>query len=79
MRRLCITLLAVMGLVGCKQAHQKQAQAVWKAPAEEIVEVSQTLGCAGVADEPNQWIAFRRDVTLDEVPASPWTASTGCG
>ena len=64
------TLFLLVALVGCKQAAQKPAQEVWKAPAEEIVEVSQTLGCAGVADEPNQWIAFRRDVTLDAAPAS---------
>ena len=45
------------------------AASLWEPPVEEIVEVGQTLGCAEATAEPNQWIAFRRDVRLDAVPA----------
>ena len=40
----------------------------WEPPVVETVEVAQTLGCADATAEPNQWIAFRRDVTVDAVP-----------
>ena len=59
-------------MLACKRASDKADADVqpWTPPQEEVLEVSHTLGCAGVADAPNQWIAFRRDVTLEAAPAS---------
>ena len=70
MRRLCITLLAVLGLTACQQATKKAVVESWTPSQEEILEVSQTLGCAEATSEPNQWLAFRQDVTLEAVPSS---------
>ncbi len=60
-------LLLLLGLLWACQPAPKTS---WTIPEEEIIEVSHTLGCADVPDEPNQWLAFRRDVTLADVPAS---------
>ena len=69
MRELFLTG-AVFGLLwACKPAMESGEQTPpWEPPTEEIVEVAQTLGCADATSEPNQWIAFRRDVTLEAVP-----------
>ena len=56
-------------LWACKPAAETgEIGPLWEPPVEEIVEVEQTLGCPGATDAPNQWLAFRRDVTLDAVP-----------
>ena len=39
-------------------------------PAEEILSVPLTLTCPELEPAPNQWVAFRKDVCLDKVPAS---------
>ncbi len=42
----------------------------WQLPVDEQISVANTLGCAEASAEPNQWLAFRRDVTLDAAPSS---------
>ncbi|MBO4624987.1 MAG: glycoside hydrolase family 3 C-terminal domain-containing protein [Bacteroidales bacterium] len=64
--RLGLVLFAGL-LIACQQAPVKGK---WTLPQEELVEVSQTLGCADATAEPNQWLAFRKDMTLDAVPSS---------
>ena len=63
-------LFIIALLWACKPgAETGEIAPLWEPPVEEIVEVGQTLGCAEATAEPNQWIAFRRDVRLDAVPA----------
>ena len=72
MKRLSILGLMVMAtwLVSCRSGETETVKCpVWEPPVTEIVEISQTLGCAEATAEPNQWIAFRRDVKLGAVPA----------
>ena len=68
MRRLCFTLVAALSLVACQQASKKADVTPWAPPQVEVLEVSQTLGCAEATSQPNQWLAFRQDVTLETVP-----------
>jgi hypothetical protein len=48
----------------------RQATPLWEPPKEVTSEIDGTLGCPGVTDAPNQWIAFRKDVRLAAVPES---------
>ena len=69
MRKFVALALTAVLLAACRQGGPKEEQpVVWTLPQEEIVETTQTWGCPGVGDAVNQWIAFRRDVTLDAVP-----------
>ena len=63
------TILLVAVSCG-RTASTPQETTRWEPPKEEIVETGHTLGCPGTTDAPNQWIAFRKDVRLDAVPAS---------
>ena len=65
-----LALAVLTGLSACHSAQNDTQKALWAPPQEEIVEIQQTLDCAGATDAPNQWIAFRKDVTLEAVPAS---------
>ena len=56
-------------LVACKQETGGGKAPVWEIPQEEVIEISHTLGAAGASALPNQWLAFRKDVTLDAVPS----------
>ena len=63
-------LAALCILAACGEKSPKGEKApLWEPPREEIVEMDQTLGCPGVKDAPNQWIAFRKDVALDAIPS----------
>ena len=70
-RRIALVFAALMVLASCGQPAQAPKDApFWEPPKEVIVEIDRTLGCPGATDAPNQWIAFRKDVRLDAVPAS---------
>ena len=56
-------------LVACKQGQGGAEAPVWEVPQEEVLEAAHTLGAADASAAPNQWLAFRKDVTLDAVPA----------
>ena len=84
MRKILALAFTALLLVACGQGTVQEPSAPWTPPQDEIVEVAQTLTCADATTEPNQWLAFRRDVTLDAVPASAPAriavdSSTGCG
>ena len=72
MSRFSSVLMALLALVSCSRtaSTSRQATPLWEPPKEVTVEIGGTLGCPGVTDAPNQWIAFRKDVRLDAVPAS---------
>ena len=70
MKKTGFALSAVLILAACSEKAPKGEEApLWEPPKEEIVEIDHTMGCAGVADAPNQWIAFRKDVNLKTVPS----------
>ena len=69
MKKTGLALLAFFVLTACgEKATHKDAADLWEPPEEEIIEISGTMGCADATDAPNQWLAFRKDVTLDSVP-----------
>ncbi len=68
MRKILALAFTALLLVACGQGTVQETSAPWTPPQDEIVEVAQTLTCADATTEPNQWLAFRRDVTLDAVP-----------
>lgn len=61
--------LAIGLILSCGNPVRK-ASSAWTAPAEEVLSVPVTLTCPDLTPAPNQWIAFRKDVTLDAVPAA---------
>ena len=64
-----LLVLPVLLLTACGEGTpRKDETASWEPPKEEVVEIAQTMGCAEATAEPNQWLAFRKDVTLDGVP-----------
>ena len=70
MRKILALAFAAVLLAACGQGTVQESSSSWTPPQDEIVEVAQTLTCADATTEPNQWLAFRRDVKLDAVPAS---------
>ena len=70
MKKTGFALTALLMLAACgEKAPQGEKAPLWEPPKVEIVEIEHTLGCAGVTDAPNQWLAFRKDVTLEAVPS----------
>ena len=70
-KRIAFVFAALIALASCGRSKSASEDApLWETPVEVIVEIDQTLGCPGATDAPNQWIAFRKDVRLDAVPAS---------
>ena len=70
-RRIAFVFAALMALASCGRPETAPKDApLWEPPKEVLVEIDRTLGCPGATDAPNQWIAFRKDVRLDAVPAS---------
>ena len=70
-RRIALVIAVLMVLASCGRSKSASENApLWEPPKEVLVEIDRTLGCPEVTDAPNQWIAFRKDVRLDAVPAS---------
>ena len=70
MKKTGFALVALLALAACgEKASQKSSVPEWEPPREEIVEIAHTMGCEGVSDTPNQWIAFRKDVSLESGPS----------
>ncbi len=67
--RKSIFLCLALGLAFSCARPAAGPQSPWTLPEEEILSVPVTLTCPGVEPAPNQWIAFRKDVTLDAVPS----------
>ncbi len=70
MRKILALAFTAVLLAACGQRNVQEPSAPWTPPQDEIIEVAQTLTSADATTEPNQWLAFRRDVMLDAVPAS---------
>ena len=71
MKKTGLALLALMILTACggKDGGGQEMAPLWEPPREEIVEITHTMTCAGTTDAPNQWIAFRKDIHLENVPS----------
>ena len=70
-RKIALVFTALMALASCGRPETVPEDAPrWEPPKEVLVEIDRTLGCPGATEAPNQWIAFRKDVRLDAVPAS---------
>ena len=61
-------LLSLFLLAACTAPQDKPL--AWQLPVDEQISVANTLGCVEATAEPNQWLAFRKDVTLDAAPSS---------
>ena len=42
----------------------------WQPPRAETIDVADVMVCAEATEQPNQWIAFRKDLMLTAVPAT---------
>ena len=70
-RKIAYLFAALMAMASCGRPETAPKDTpLWEPPQEVLVEIDRTLGCPGATDAPNQWIAFRKDVRLDAVPAS---------
>ncbi len=67
MKKILFLLPALVLLVSCGHPGPK-APSSWTLPEMEVLSAPVTLTCPDLEPAPNQWIAFRRDVTLDAVP-----------
>ena len=66
----CLILLPALCLVFSCGKPASEPSSSWTLPEEEVLSVPVTLTCPDLEPAPNQWIAFRKDVTLDAVPDS---------
>ncbi|MBR4166421.1 MAG: glycoside hydrolase family 3 C-terminal domain-containing protein [Bacteroidales bacterium] len=66
-----LAVLAAFALTACSRPVKDNVTTEPFVPVEETVEQNTTVTSMDVeSGSPNQWIAFRKDLTLDEVPAS---------
>ena len=73
MKKDCYFILAavVTMAAACSRPVKEKESAELFVPVEETVEQGTTITSMDVeSDSPNQWIAFRKDLSLDEVPSS---------
>ena len=60
----------ILVLAAALMAWSGAAKESWRVPEDEVLAAPVTLTCPDLTPTPNQWIAFRKDVNLDRVPAS---------
>ena len=66
-----LPILPILLLVSCSRPAEDAGRPELFVPVEETVSQDVTITSADVeAGAPNQWIAFRKDINLEEVPSS---------